>query len=676
MVPVSQCPYCNKKYRSSTWYRNHTAKQHPDFVRPPQAVQQTIGQTVQPANPFPEANETHELHNSIEIQIADYEPESDHSIGDSDIESLNLFEREDCLADFVESRAPTKHHTAGRVLRDAVQRQKAEDELWAPFHNETDFELAQWFIEAKVLKEHIDRYFKNGLGHKNSTIKSAYRLFHTVDELESALRMRSWKEDLVSFTELVRDADGLELATSQQTFFYRNPRDCAQYLLCQKCFAHDIVYALVKDWDSETLPARVYSEMHAGDWWLETQDSLLDGATLVPIICSSYVMFLTNYSGDKKVWPIYLTIGNILSKTRNKSSKHASALLALLPVPPKMLVVASRDSRQRLVTNEILCELIEAIFTPIGEVAEVGIEIECPDGKVRQCFPCLAAWIADHLENVTLNGIQQNQCAVCETTTDQLGSYTGRSAAIHDYKKYQTLFPEYSNGSSDPGEDLINRGFKLRASVYWGLPDVHPAQLPKPDILHVVYLGIFKTHLMKWIIGFLQKYKRLQAFDAAWKNLPTYHSYSPPNKEYSRVSQWTRKEMVLLPCFAAALCRPCPAERLIFAKALNCVRSIIDFTLMAQYQSLTEETIQYLERYLKAFHDHKDVFKEYGKDKSTARKIHLPSHLADHIRRFGHIQIYSTESGETSHKIMINEDYRWSNKNDASDQILRTYARR
>jgi len=140
---------------------------------------------------------------------------------------------------------------------------------------------------------------------------------------------------------------------------------------------------------------------------------------------------------------------------------------------------------------------------------------------------------------------------------------------------------------------------------------------------------------------------------------------------------------------------------------------------MSQYTSHTDEKIQYLEEYLKAFHDHKDVFKEYRKDKSTARmvrevtarirgenskvlnqhrlsrataakrsrmvdekrrdldgmvtdiydkdvdfnfvKIHLLSHFGDHIRRFGNIQMYSTESGETSHKTMIKESYRCSN---------------
>ena len=58
-----------------------------------------------------------------------------------------------------------------------------------------------------------------------------------------------------------------------------------------------------------------------------------------------------------------------------------------------------------------------------------------------------------------------------------------------------------------------------------------------------------------------------------------------------------------------------------FTQALTCVRSIDDFTLMSQYTSHTDNTIQYLEHYLKAFHDHKDVFTEYRRDKSTARKV-------------------------------------------------------
>ena len=59
----------------------------------------------------------------------------------------------------------------------------------------------------------------------------------------------------------------------------------------------------------------------------------------------------TNFSGDKKAWEIYMTIGNILSRTRNRASKQAAVLLALLSIPPKMLGVTTRDSRPRQVHN-------------------------------------------------------------------------------------------------------------------------------------------------------------------------------------------------------------------------------------------------------------------------------------------------------------------------------------
>ena len=62
---------------------------------------------------------------------------------------------------------------------------------------------------------------------------------------------------------------------------------------------------------------------------------------------------------------------------------------------------------------------------------------------------------------------------------------------------------------------------------------------------------------------------------------------------------------VILQCFAGSQRRPSTVERPIFTRALICVGSIVDFTLMSQYKSYTDETIQYLKQYLKAFNDHK-----------------------------------------------------------------------
>ena len=193
-----------------------------------------------------------------------------------------------------------------------------------------------------------------------------------------------------------------------------------------------------------------------------SKDRLPDEATLVLIICASDVTFLTNFSRGKTAWPIDMTIGNIISSTRNKELKHATVLLALLPVPLKMVGVAARDARQRQVNNEILCELMEAIFAQMAALGNSGLEVECADGKVRLCFPRLAAWIADHLENVTLHSIQQNQCPVWEIRPEALGSHFRRSAAKRDYRENEDLFNKLSddNNGQQAEKELTRCSFK------------------------------------------------------------------------------------------------------------------------------------------------------------------------------------------------------------------------
>jgi len=55
-------------------------------------------------------------------------------------------------------------------------------------------------------------------------------------------------------------------------------------------------------------------------------------------------------------------------------------------------------------------------------------------------------------------------------------------------------------------------------------------------------------------------------------------------------------------------------------------------------------------------------------------KIHLLSHFSDHIRQFGYILMYSTETAELAHKTQIKNGWWQSNKNDASCQIVHSYS--
>ena len=131
------------------------------------------------------------------------------------------------------------------------------------------------------------------------------------------------------------------------------------------------------------------------------------------------------------------------------------------PSPPKMLGIVARDARQRQVNNEMLCELMEAIFAPMVALGNSGLEVECADRKVRLCFSRLMAWIADHLGNVTSHGIQQNQCAVCEVQPEELGSHLRRSAAKRDYRKYEDLFNKMSDNDQQAEKELTECGFKI-----------------------------------------------------------------------------------------------------------------------------------------------------------------------------------------------------------------------
>ncbi len=77
---------------------------------------------------------------------------------------------------------------------------------------------------------------------------------------------------------------------------------------------------------------------------------------------------------------------------------------------------------------------------------------------------------------------------------------------------------------------------------------------------------------------------------------------------------------IVLCTLAIALRAPFTAQRLPFRNALTCVRSLIDFHLIAQYRSHTLETLNYMDQYLREFHESKQVFLEFRVYKATIAK--------------------------------------------------------
>src|SRR5437879_6350675 len=106
-----------------------------------------------------------------------------------------------------------------------------------------------------------------------------------------------------------------------------------------------------------------------------------------------------------------MTIGNILSRTRNSPVKMRILLLALLPVPPKFMDKSAHvDETQRQMNADSLKAVFDLIFVPLQQIVRGGTVIDCSGGKRHLCFPILSAWIADHAEHAILHGISNKLC--------------------------------------------------------------------------------------------------------------------------------------------------------------------------------------------------------------------------------------------------------------------------
>ncbi|KAF8423426.1 hypothetical protein BGX38DRAFT_1107727, partial [Terfezia claveryi] len=136
---------------------------------------------------------------------------------------------------------------------------------------------------------------------------------------------------------------------------------------------------------------------------------------------------LTNFSSDKKLWPIFMSVGNILSAIRNKPLSQAWILIGLLHL------------------------------TMTDSVKVGGSDIVCGDENIRRCIPIVSTWLADHMENMNIYCIKVNWCPICTASRDQLGLLPKRPYAQRDHTHYESLWAANNNDGSIPPPPFLSR---------------------------------------------------------------------------------------------------------------------------------------------------------------------------------------------------------------------------
>ncbi|KIY61626.1 hypothetical protein CYLTODRAFT_362601 [Cylindrobasidium torrendii FP15055 ss-10] len=319
--------------------------------------------------------------------------------------------------------------------------------------------------------------------------------------------------------------------------------------------------------------------MWTGKWWWYIQDMLPKGHTLAPLIIATDKTQLTQFSGSKQAYPVYLTLGNIPNSLRRKPSQQACILLAYLP---RLFHTAMR-----------------VLVEPLIKAGKDGVTITGGDGKTRVVHPILAAYVADYPEQCLITCSKYGSCPKCTCPPDHL----------QDSDLYPNRTPEWTKSvmnearATTTSTSAYSKACKAKdvngnvSKPFWeNLPytDIHLSTTP--DVLHQLYQGVLR-HLIAWCQELMTEAELDRRIHRLPPGLGLRH-FKNGITALSQISGTERKNMgkILLGCIADIL----------DDRAVTACRAVLDFIYLAQYSTHDDDTLQYMEDALALWHANKD----------------------------------------------------------------------
>ncbi|KAJ7574249.1 hypothetical protein C8J56DRAFT_1126202 [Mycena floridula] len=484
----------------------------------------------------------------------------------------------------------------GKTTFEKLRQQRkdaGENGNWAPFSSEDEWEFAHWIITSgtsqadteKLLKLHL---VKTGM---KPSFKNKHAFLHKIDAL---LQASQWSCEGKVIEGKIKGPKG-EFLTENVEVWMRDPLECIEELVGNPMFEEYLDYAPYHVYYHSDGTNRGFDEMATGDWWWKAQKSkdIPDDGTIVSVMISTDKTHLTNFSGDKQAWPVYMTLGNIHKKIRQCPSACATILIGYLPVT-KLECFEKKD--QAIVGYQLFHDSMTSILEPLIAAGKEGVEMTCADGWICKVFPILAAYIADYPEQCLI--------ACCEDVS---------------------LCP---------------------VRPFWeNLPhcDIHLALTP--DIHHQLHKGAFNDHVAKWSRVTVDSDKPDEEVDARFMAMPHHPTLRHFKKGISLVSQWTgteykNMEKIFLGILAEAT----------DVKVIHVVHALLDFIGYSRLEAHTDETLVQMDRAWSAFHENKVIFIEMGiREHFNIGKLHSMCHYVPSIRLFGSLDGYNTEAPERLH---------------------------
>lgn len=400
------------------------------------------------------------------------------------------------------------------------------------------------------------------------------------------------------------------------------------------------------------------------------QSILPQGATVAPIIISTDKTQLTQFSGNRSAYPVYMTLGNIPKALRRKPSEHACVLIGYLSVD-KVDGAGITEKKQRALVQQLFHASVKLILKPLEKAGKEGVDVTCGDGKVRKVFPILAAYVADYPEQCLVTCSKYGTCPICqcpETSLEEAKAQLPRASiwTLDVLKKARIKGTKGSTAFYNKCKEYNVSGYAVEP--FWKshtLTDIHSCITP--DVLHQLYQGVFK-HVLEWC-GVLMDEEEL---DCRIRTLPpafgTRH-FKNGISSLSQVSGSERKDMarILLGCLVGRI----PNDVMLTFRAL------LDFIYLAQYPTHDDTTLKYMTDALELFHKHKNVLVELGiREHMNIPKLHSLLHYVDSIKNLGTTDNYNTEMFERLHIDCAKKAWRATNHRNERPQMVKWLERR
>jgi hypothetical protein len=389
----------------------------------------------------------------------------------------------------------------------------------------------------------------------------------------------------------------------------------------------------------------------------------------LPVLLGSDTTHLTVFAGNKKAWPLYLSLGNIQASVRNKPSNRCWVLLAYLPIvdfdEPKPL--------QTPLKNRLFHQCLELVLAPLKESGVTGVSMTDSTGAERLCFPIIASYIADLPEQQLINVAASNQHPTTTASQKNYGSEEPHPPRTKEW--IEDRIAEVSSAVDPSDVNAYCEAAKLKglngvAKPFWkDMPHYRPELCVSPDILHGLH-RFWRDHVLQWALHLVGQ----KEFDARVKAIEPIIGMRHFRNGVSHLSQWSgREDRELERIFITAIA----GAPNLTSRALRSLRCFHEFLYLAQYQCHSDSTLGYLKDALTIFHKTKKIFIDNGARRGKSGVIpnfNIPK-LAGlhtylrHIPEMGATPQFSTEVIETCHQSMAKLAYQSTNKRDYEKQM-------